>query len=194
MAQPGLTRVVRLEIRGLDRLRAMLDPVGVARAVDEGLTDAALEVEAGAKRRVPTKTARLSRSIHLYGRRVGPTRVIVAGNSRVRYAVPVHEGSGLYGPRGAKYPIRPKRKKILYFPTQAALTARAGPRAILRLRKSGKVSSRTMRRYGNLPYVFARKVMHPGVRPRPFLRDALNAVAANEIIAHRIAAYWRSRR
>jgi hypothetical protein len=62
--------------------------------------------------------------------------------TKVKYAMLVHDGTGIYGPRGMR--IRPKTKKYLRF-----------------IPKGGN------------RFVFARSVK--GMRPNPFLRDALVA-------------------
>jgi len=99
-------------------------------------------VENGAKRRAPVDTGRLRSSITTsMGTFNGKPAAFVGTN--VDYAIYVHEGTGIYGPRGA--PITPKRGKFLVF----------------RVRGSGVT-------------VFARQVR--GVRPRPFLKDALQDV------------------
>lgn len=69
----------------------------------------------------------------------------------LEYGLYVHEGTGIYGPRGA--PIRPKRGRYLVFEARNART--------------------TPRGRGNL--VFARQVR--GQRPQPFLLDALKEVS-----------------
>lgn len=67
--------------------------------------------------------------------------------STVHYAIYVHEGTGIYGPRGA--PIRPRRGRYLVF---EARNARTTPR-------------------GRGQLVFARQVR--GQRPQRFLLNAL---------------------
>lgn len=68
-------------------------------------------------------------------------------------------GTGLYGPRHAKYPIVPKRAKALRF--QAG---RYMPKTLPggHFRGSGKVQGGKT--------IFRQKVMHPGFKPRHFTR------------------------
>lgn len=98
-----------------------------------------------AKILVPRKTGHLSRSIV-------PGRV-TATNARIEartpYAAAVELGSGLHGKRHAKYPIVPKKAKVL---------AWGGTR-----RLSGTLRS------GSRATTFATRVMHPGVKARPYL-------------------------
>jgi hypothetical protein len=66
------------------------------------------------------------------------------------YAEAQESGSGLYGPKRAKYPILPRFKKALRFPMQGAIGSGSG-------------------------FVFSRGVMHPGVKPVRFLERAVEA-------------------
>lgn len=80
--------------------------------------------------------------------------VLTTGGAIAPYAVYLHGGTGLYGPRHAKYLIVPRdrgdgRQHFLRWATP-----------------DGR-------------FVFARKVMHPGIRPDPFLIQA----AENELPA-----------
>lgn len=68
--------------------------------------------------------------------------------NRVPHALYQEKGTGLYGPRGAKYPIRARRAKTLRFRNA-----------------SGEL-------------VFRRSVMHPGVRPRWIGRASMFGHAA----------------
>lgn len=182
--------VVKIQWRGLKELRKILDPATAKAAMDEGLTDGALDVQARAKRYAPRKTGLLQSSIRVWGRQTGPTRRIVAGGGRVRYAVPIHEGSGLYGSRGSKYPIRPKNKKFLFFPSQSVTSERFGAKAKLQFRKSGKLSNRSMKRYGNAAYVVARVVMHPGVKAVPFMKRAIQEAPLAELLGKALYRAW----
>jgi len=68
-------------------------------------------------------------------------------------------GTGLYGPSGQRYPIRPKTAKMLRFRpfylsrTKPIARAHVGPGIAI-----GKP-------------VFAKEVMHPGIKPRHFSRE-----------------------
>jgi hypothetical protein len=86
----------------------------------------------------PVNTGRLRASGKMKFREAtkGPTGVVIYA---VKYALPVHDGTG-------PYIIVPKKKKALKF----------------------KVGGKT---------VFAKKVRHPGVAGRPFLRRAAEEVA-----------------
>lgn len=188
---PGYSRTVEVRWHGLNRLKRMLDPAGNARALDYGLTEVAIDVEGRAKDNAPVQTARLSRSIHLYGRRTGPVRLIIAGNSQVRYAAAKEVGSGLYGPKGRKYPIRPRRGRFLRFPSQQALTQRAGSRAVLHKTKSGRVSNKTVKRYGNKAFVVTRLVMHPGSKGYHYMKKAIESSPMADIMAKAMVTFWR---
>lgn len=76
----------------------------------------------------------------------------VANTSRL--ALFIHEGTGLYGPNHAPYPIVPREKKALAFEISggSGLGGEAG-----RL-------------------VITRKVIHPGIKPDPFLLRALHEI------------------
>lgn len=187
------TRTVQIRWTGLNRLRAMLDPAGNRQALQRGLTNVAVDVEHRAKDNAPVKTSRLSRSIRVYGRQVGNTRVIVAGRGGVKYAAAQEVGAGLYGPKGAKYPIRPRTAKYLVFPSQRALTSRKGSRAKLGLTLSGRVKSSTQRRYGSAAMVFTKLVMHPGFKGTHYMKRAIEESPMADIMARTLVSFWRSR-
>ena len=68
------------------------------------------------------------------------------------------EGTGLYGPKHKKYPIHPRKPGgVLVFPSN--YVPRTRPGAGGQYKGPGKSSG---------PTVFAKKVMHPGIKPRPF--------------------------
>lgn len=69
---------------------------------------------------------------------------VSVGNANAPYAAAIHGGSGLYGPKHARYPITPRFRKAL------------------RWTNGGK-------------FVFAKAVMHPGVKADPFLTNAVTA-------------------
>lgn len=93
-----------------------------------------------ARRAAPVDTGRLRASIAVSFTKSAQGPVARIG-SNLPYAVFIHEGTGVYGPRGT--PIRPTRARFLSW------QPRGGQR------------------------VYAREVR--GVRPRPFLADALEA-------------------
>lgn len=171
----------------------MLDPVGNRKALQHGLNRVATDVEGRAKENAPVKTTRLSRSIRVYGRQIGNTRHIIAGRGDVKYAAAQEVGAGLYGPRGAKYEIKPKNGRFLVFPSQRALTSRKGPRAKLKTRLSGRASSRTVRRYGSAAYAFVRSVMHPGFKGTFYMKRAIEESPMDDIMARALYDYWQSR-
>ena len=93
----------------------------------------------GLPKRVDTGRLRASVATVVVNRNGAPA--VLIGTS-VRYAIFVHEGTGIYGPRGV--PIRPRRAKFLRF-----------------------------RPRGSSRWVYAKSVK--GMRPNPFLRNALAA-------------------
>lgn len=102
------------------------------------------EIERRSKQAAPAVSGRLRRNIISF--MVGDMGV-VGVDIAAEHALPVHEGSGLYGPKKKKYVITPKYKKALSWPA---------------LQKSHAA--------GDSPRPFVPKVMHPGVKPQPFLQ------------------------
>lgn len=98
-------------------------------------------VASRAKALCPVDSGRLRSSIKVELRGSGPGIYVTVGTN-VEYARAVHDGTGIYGPKGR--PIFPVRAKVLRF------TPKGEKSAIFR------------------PSV-------KGVRPRPFLRNALPA-------------------
>jgi hypothetical protein len=95
------------------------------------------------------------------------------------YAVFVHEGTGLWGPKGQKYEIKAKDAKALKF-----LWPNAPPGAIAMLkgvaasdwRKKVKgVRKKTVRGTSGYEFTLTR-VMHPGQKGKPFLKEAVEKV------------------
>lgn len=172
------TRSVRIEWKGLNKLKAMLGPAGMKRALSNGLDDAAVFVEGRAKTYAPVKTGRLQHDIHVQGLGMGNSRLIVSGSSEVRYASAVHEGSGLYGPNHQRYAIRPKNKKMLMFPA-----------AGVPVRATGKMTNAARRAGG--AFVFTKLVMHPGMKGRPYLKRALDDLNFSKILGKAMVRRWR---
>lgn len=75
--------------------------------------------------------------------------------TNIEYALYVHEGTGIYGPKGQPYTIVPRSKKALAFVWKGAPIPANG-------------------RGGRHVY---KRVMVKGSRPKPFLRDALQALS-----------------
>jgi len=99
--------------------------------------------------RAPKKRTDLARSIIVVpGGDIGVFESIgcYVGPS-IDYGLWVHEGTGKFGPKKRAYPIRPKRKKALKFKPTGATDA-----------------------------ILRRGVMHPGIRPQPFMDDAWLAI------------------
>lgn len=83
-----------------------------------------------------------------------PTGPVGRVGTNVEYALFVHEGTGIYGPKGTPYTIVPRAKRALAFVWKGAPTAPNG-------------------RGGRHVY---RRVTVQGTRPKPFLRNALDAI------------------
>ena len=99
------------------------------------LTSYALRIEREAKRAAPVRANVLRGSIH--------TQIDVAGarmaariGTDVHYAPHLEMGTGLWGPKHAKYEIRPKTKKALAF-GPIAVAAEVGVRAVRDISISG---------------------------------------------------------
>jgi hypothetical protein len=86
--------------------------------------------------------------------RLESTGLVGRVGTNVEYALYVHEGTGIYGPNRRPYEIKPRSKKALAFIWKGAPTPPNG--------RGGK-------------HVYKR-VRVKGTRPKPFLRDALQAV------------------
>mgnify|MGYP006921338437 CR=1 FL=1 len=118
-------------------------------------------VEAKAKRLCPVDNGDLRASITTEVRRRtwGPPVVRIGTN--MPYARAVHDGTGLYGPQHRR--IYPKKGKVLAWPTR---TSRPGRRSSVPGR--GRTRSKSQAPTG---WAFARSTA--GMKPRPFLKDAL---------------------
>lgn len=131
---------------------------GVAtNAIKRGLILSGMLVAQRATRRAPRLTGRLKRSItHGKPYKRKRTRWAIDVGTNVEYAAAQELGSGIHaeGGGGQPYPIRPVKKKALAFVWPDH------PPHIEPDPETGKV-------------VLA-KVMHPGVKPQPYLRPALN--------------------
>ena len=126
------------------------------------------------------KTARMAGSVKVDSfEDKGDTIVAVigAGGQGAPHAQAQDGGSGLFGPKKAKYKISPKNKKALAFGNSSVLGAPGGKY----LRLSGNLRSVTKKliKAGKLPgaITVVRSVMHPGVKPTYFLSGASDKVA-----------------
>lgn len=130
---------ITVKVLGEEQARRMLQRVanGPQRAVE--LT--AEEVESF----VETQVAKHSKSGRLFasvGKQRTSTGWFVGHNTGVApHAQFLHWGTGLFGMKGQKYLIKPKRKKVLRWP-------------------------------GKGRFIFAKGVMHPGVKSDPWLTRA----------------------
>ena len=133
--------IVRINIEKTNIRKSFADPKG---ALARGILRASKKVERKAKRLAPVDKGQLRSSItsHVVFRGGLPIGRI---GTNLKYAPWVHQGTGIYGPRGV--PIRPKSAKVLVF------------------RPKGKSKN-----------VYVKSVK--GMKGRPFLKDALNVLAA----------------
>lgn len=106
-----------------------------------------------ARRRVPKDTAKLAQSLTMEMGKVGKDVVARVGTN-IEYGLYVHEGTAN---NGTGY-IYPKNAKVLKFPV---------------INNSGQ-GRRRYKGGATAQYAYAKRVK--GVKARPFLRDALNAV------------------
>lgn len=133
--------------------------VALIRGVRAGLIASGETVAKTAGGKAPVKRGDLARSIHagetftVPTSRQGPGEVIgIKVGSNLEYAEAQERGSGLFGPKGEKYPI---------IGSPLAFEWEGAPAEVEHLRdpKSG--------------LFFFNKIMHPGVRAQPYLVPAL---------------------
>lgn len=161
--------MIEISLEGLEYLERIDE---FFRTVDEYAADAlsvgAEAIAAEAKRLAPVgSTGHLADSVRV--NEVGGSFMQASLGAEIiadaPHAAAMEFGSGIYGDRGEPYPIVPKHKKALRWP----IPGRIGP-------GGGATAG----------YAFAKKVMHPGVRPRRYLEQA--AETKTETIAEEIAA------
>jgi len=116
----------------------------------------------GARQRAPVDEGTLRASL-LYRVETGRTRVTGTVWSPLQYALYVHEGTGIYGPR--RRVITPRRHRFLRFEVKPGGPLRAGQRVPAR---------------GNRRVVYARFVR--GTPPNRFLTDALEEVSPYPVV------------
>jgi hypothetical protein len=143
-----------LDVQAITRL--LSSPTG---GVAKDMMRRGYRVEAAAKRCCPVDHGRLRSSIHTQMTHVGG-RIVVEIGTDVEYALWVHNGTGLYGPRHAR--IYPKKGKVMVWTNYKKF--RSGGVNYIQT-KGGKDVVRSV--------TFARSTR--GMRGTPFLRDALPA-------------------
>lgn len=153
-----------------------------------------------ARKAAPVKTANLAKNIQMGALSKNDATV----RANVGYARYLEFGTGLYGPSGKAYPIRPRRKKALAWATTASGRRLSG--LTRNVTKRGQMFPVTGRVAGgatprNLrirpvrgqgvgpaegPVTVRRGVIHPGIRPRPFLipsaKQALEEAGVEPIV------------
>lgn len=151
-------------------------------ALVQAMREAQLLVVDEARDRAPGKTGALRRGITAEEPEVvGNTvrGVVGAGGQGAPYAPYLEYGTGARGeePTGP-YVIRPRFKRALAWPAPA-LGMPGGP--FRRLSGTLRTSVRRKLQAGTLRYadvlIVRKRVVHPGIAPRPFLRPAVAAVA-----------------
>jgi hypothetical protein len=146
---------------GADKLRRRLRALETGRPI---LKTIQIKAVAEAKARVPRKTGHTARTI-VPGALGDRFTIVEAAGA----AVFLEGGTGLYGPRGRKYPITPKNGGMLAWPASGS---------------GRRLSGRARTQSGRL--IFARAVMHPGIRPQPFLLPgaiaAIRSVGISSIV------------
>lgn len=173
-------------LEGTTELRRRLEAV-VDRSPDLVLRTWQTETVGKAKDNVVSfsKTRTLSRSIRPgdLDATAGNATVTAGGSETHGYARYVEEGT-------RPHEIRPKVKKALFFPSQRALSERAGSGAILGRRQTGAVNAATVRKYGTLAFQYAKVVKHPGTKPQPYLRPAAQAALDELGIERTVTVAW----
>lgn len=137
---------LRIDTVGVDQARASLRRIGGTLAT-RALASTVVEVEEIVENQAARHngTGALVRSI--YKKRIHDGWEIGHDPRVAPHAVFVHWGTGLWGPKRAKYPIKPKRKRALRWAVGGA-------------------------------FVFAKGVMHPGIKGDPWLTRAARAAPA----------------
>jgi hypothetical protein len=136
----------------------------IARGQYKGMDAIGQLLVQSAKRKAPVKRGDLVRSIMYEGPvNDGPWRMIVMAGPTVQYGAAQEFGSGLYHSdpaKRAKYPILP-----------GAVTGKSSAKALAFKWPDGPRDHPAYN--ADLDMFFFAKVMHPGVRPQPYMRPAL---------------------
>jgi hypothetical protein len=142
---------VNLRINDAELKRLMSGPSGPVYRDIVRRTNSVLNA---ARRNCPVDEGRLRSSL-AQETRATSSAVIGRVGTNVKYALYVHEGTGIYAGKG---PIRPKSARMLAWPVK---------------NNSGGGGVRRYKAGATAQYAFAKQVK--GVRGRPFLRNALEA-------------------
>lgn len=172
-----MTVRISVTVKGLEdvrrRVRGMTD-ANMQRALQKGLNNAARQIVTAAKQRAPYGSGALRRSGYY---RASPAPGVARAEAVFPpiggkpIAVWQHEGTGIYGPRGA--PITPVKADALRWETTYG-------KGFVRISKSGRA------RRPESHVQFAKSVK--GVRPNPFLLDAFESAIAAGVIRKELAA------
>lgn len=111
--------------------------------INKGLC--AVQVDARLHHDFKPHSGKLERSVQEDVESTGLSGKVWLEEGVASYGKFVHDGTGLYGPKKQKYPIKPKNKKLLYFVSK----------------KEGHLIGKS-------------GVMHPGIRPDKFLFEAFD--------------------
>lgn len=168
---------ITVRVRGVENVRRALGEVSgekLVRVIQRGLNRSVREIATAAKQRAPYASGKLRRAIH-WQPGDDPARaeafVIVPPVDGKPLGVWHHEGTGIYGPRGA--PITPKHAKALRFETTHG-------KGFVRIGKTGKA------RRSPSHVQFAKSVK--GIPPNPFLLDAYESALAIGLVEKEVAA------
>lgn len=151
------------------------------------------------------KTGNLQRSIRLgeINVKAGFARVVAGGtklvaNSR-RPGQMIQSGYAAHVEFGTRaHDIKPRRKKVLFFPSQYALNANRAklrgtgivPSGSLSFRKSGNLREGSVARFGTLGFQYAKVVHHPGTKPQPYLRPGASRALRETGLAEKTIRIW----
>jgi len=158
---------IKIGVEGAEEVQRFLElaPEAQQRALEGALLDTTDALFAFSQEEVPVDKGTLKKS--------GTSEAVGLRGEvgyNTTYAIPVHEGSGLYGARGSKYPIVPVNAKALAFPPSGARSVFRGGRRKGLFEFGGRSAV--------VELVFRKSVMHPGVKPNPWMRRALVRVQA----------------
>jgi len=161
----GVTATITKQGQIRDWARRM--PTEFQRRAVKLVTAHALAIERTAKRLAPVDKNVLKASIHT-DLRVSGSHISAAVGTDAKHGAYQEMGTGLYGYKHREYVIRPKNKKALAFVARAGTQLATG-RALYRSKAGRLVTSRKRAARTVVAYV-----IHPGVRPQPFLGPAFD--------------------